>query len=80
MIKVNIAQLEGRLTQLLSEVERGEEVIVTRDGEAIAQLSPVRRQLPRRPLKSNADLRSRQTLPKTSTLETLQTLRSEERF
>lgn len=80
MIKVNIAEVEGRLTQLLSEVERGEEVIVTRDGEAIAQLSPVPRQLPRRPLKSNADLRSRQTLSKTTTLETLQTLRREERF
>lgn len=77
---VNIADIEGTLTELLTKVELGKEVIITRDGEAIAKLSPIPRQLPRRPLTSHADLRARQTLSKTSTLETLQALRREERY
>jgi prevent-host-death family protein len=59
MRTVTVRDLRNRGGEVLADVERGESFIVTRDGEAIAELRP----LPRRP-KSTAELiASRRNLP-----------------
>lgn len=40
MRKVQFADLEATLSQLLDEVQRGETIIITRDGHAVARLVP----------------------------------------
>lgn len=39
MKTISAAQMEGHISELLDEVERGEEVVVTRQGKAIARIS-----------------------------------------
>lgn len=39
MIEVNVTEAQTTLTQLLDRVEQGEEVVITRQGKAIAVLS-----------------------------------------
>jgi prevent-host-death family protein len=40
MREIQASEVQSRLPLLLEEVERGETVIITRDGEAIARLVP----------------------------------------
>lgn len=42
MRQVPVSDMKAHLAQLLSEVEQGEEVMITRRGEAIAHLVPAR--------------------------------------
>ncbi|MFB2892238.1 type II toxin-antitoxin system Phd/YefM family antitoxin [Aerosakkonemataceae cyanobacterium BLCC-F50] len=89
MIKLTVADFEASLSQILSQVEQGEEVIITREGKAIAKLctidqesidcSSVRGKIKGK-LKSRSQLRKSQPIATTSSLETLQTLRSEARY
>lgn len=67
-----------RLMQILSQVEQGEEVIILRQGQAIARLSPIRQV--RNSLKSRAQLRSSQPLAASNSFNTLQSLRNEARY
>lgn len=39
--QVNVQEAKTRLSQLLAGVERGEDVVIARDGRPIARLSPV---------------------------------------
>ena len=48
MLTVNLARAKARLSELLNEVEAGEEVVITRHGKAVARLSPAAR--PKKPL------------------------------
>ncbi len=48
MLTVNLARAKARLSELLNEVEAGEEVVITRHGKAVARLSPATR--PKKPL------------------------------
>lgn len=48
MVTVSLAEAKARLSELLDQVEAGEEVVITRHGRAIAKISPMAR--PRRPL------------------------------
>ncbi|MCL1471011.1 type II toxin-antitoxin system Phd/YefM family antitoxin [Argonema antarcticum] len=89
MIELSVADFEASLNQILSQVERGEEVIITRQGKAIAKLSTIGQELIDRSnvpgkikgkLKSRSQLRRTQPIAATSSLETLQTLRSEARY
>lgn len=41
MAIVNVQEAKTRLSELLSRVERGEEVVIARSGKPIAQLRPV---------------------------------------
>ena len=50
MITVNIQQAQTHLSRLLAEVARGEEVIISRAGTPIAQLTPYKTSSPRRRL------------------------------
>jgi len=89
MIKLTVADFEASLSQILTQVERGEEVIITREGKAIAKLSTIDQELinlstvhgtTKGKLKSRSQLRNTQPIATTSSLETLQTLRSEARY
>ena len=40
MVTVNLAQAKARLSELLDQVEAGEEVLITRRGRAVAHLFP----------------------------------------
>jgi prevent-host-death family protein len=48
MLTVNLAHAKAHLSELLDKVEAGEEVIITRHGQAVARLNAVSR--PKRPL------------------------------
>ncbi len=41
MLKINIRDARNRLSHLIDQVERGQQVILSRRGKAVAQLSPV---------------------------------------
>ena len=41
---VNVYEAKTTLSKLLLEVERGEEILIGRNGEPVARLSPVRRE------------------------------------
>lgn len=43
MAEINVKEARQRFRELLDRVEQGEEVIVTRHGEAVARLVPVQR-------------------------------------
>ena len=48
MVTVNLAQAKARLSELLDQVEAGQEVVITRRGKAVAHLSAAVR--PKKPL------------------------------
>jgi prevent-host-death family protein len=48
METVNVHEAKTHLSRLLQRVEAGEEIILARNGKAVAMLVPVRR-MPRRP-------------------------------
>ena len=48
MVTVNLGQAKARLSELLNQVEAGQEVVITRRGKAVAHLSAVVR--PKKPL------------------------------
>ncbi|MBI5379707.1 MAG: type II toxin-antitoxin system prevent-host-death family antitoxin [Nitrospirae bacterium] len=48
MIKTGIKEARRNLTGFLNKVQKGEEVIITKRGEAIAKISPFRKRLKRK--------------------------------
>ena len=46
-IQVNVQEAKTRLSQILAEAERGEEVVIARDGKPVARLVPVTQPPPR---------------------------------
>jgi prevent-host-death family protein len=42
-ISMNIAEAKAKLSELISRAERGEDVVIARDGQPIVRLSPVQR-------------------------------------
>jgi prevent-host-death family protein len=57
MSTVTLAQAKTHLSQLLDQVEAGDEVVITRRGQPVARISPVEK--PKHPVKSLAEFRSR---------------------
>lgn len=39
---MNIAEAKAKLSELISRAEKGEEVLVARDGEVVAEIRPLR--------------------------------------
>ena len=72
MLEIAIGETEITLNQLLSQVEQGEEVTITRQSKPVARLLPI--QKTSRPLSSRIELRAAQPLHKDSSLETLKSL------
>ena len=53
MLTVNLSQAKARLSELMDQVEAGQEVVITRRGKAVAQMSaaiPPKKPLPLREL------------------------------
>ncbi|MFZ5835153.1 MAG: type II toxin-antitoxin system Phd/YefM family antitoxin [Pseudomonadota bacterium] len=76
MVTVNLAHAKAHLSELLKQVEAGQEVTITRHGRPIAQLSPVSR--PKLPLRDLASFRA--TMPRLSrpSVELIREMRDEE--
>jgi len=57
MRSVSLADAEAHLSELLSSVEAGEEIVITRHGRSVARVSPPDKQKQPLPLKRLASLR-----------------------
>lgn len=57
MITVNMHEAKTRLSELVQNVERGDEVVICRNGKPVARLSPVTPARGRRNLKPDPKLR-----------------------
>ncbi len=62
MKKVNLTQAKLDLSELLDDVEAGEEVIITRHGKAVARLSAIAK--PKKPLPLQELARFRAEMPR----------------
>lgn len=47
MVQVNVQDAKAQLSKLLAAVERGEEVVIARNGRPIARLEPIAHPAPR---------------------------------
>ena len=63
MTEVTVAQAKARLSELLKQVEAGEEVVITRRGKPVARMMSSK---PFLPFESHADLRAMQRQGKSS--------------
>ena len=43
-MRISVTEAKGRLTELVRRAEAGDEVVLTRHGQAVVKLAPVRRQ------------------------------------
>ena len=78
MIEVDITNTSITVNQLLHQLETGEEVLLIRQGKAIARLTTL--SSISQPLASRKELRAAQSQTAVSTLQTLQSLRQEARY
>ena len=77
MVTVNLAHAKAHLSELLDKVEAGEEVLITRRGRPVGQISPVaRRKSPLR-LDSLAQFRARMPRLRRASAELLREARDE---
>jgi prevent-host-death family protein len=77
MQTVSVARAKARLSEILTEVERGGEVVITRRGRPVARVSPLRG--PRKPIDFDLmdALRARQPMAKESSVKLLRKMRDE---
>lgn len=74
MVTVNLAHAKAHLSELLRQVEAGQDVIITRHGRPVARLSR-----PKLPLRADlAELRAEMTPWRRSSAELLREMRDEE--
>ena len=78
VVEVSVAEAKAKLSEMLTRVEQGEEIVITRRGKPVATLSPTKKTL--KPFVSHAELLASQPEAKTSSLETLIALRDEVRY
>lgn len=57
MVRVTLVEAKANLSKLLDRIESGEEVVITRHGRPVAQLSSVSR--PKKPVRPLAEFRAR---------------------
>ena len=79
METVDPEQAKARLGELLDMVEAGEEVVITRRGAPVAQLSPAARFSKPLPLRELAEFRASMPFQKRSSVEVLREIRDEGR-
>ena len=75
MRTVNLADAKARLSELLNEVEAGEELIITRHGTPVARVVPAHG--PRKPLLSLAAFRAKFPRVRESSADLIRRLRDE---
>lgn len=77
MVTVTLVEAKAHLSKLLDRVEAGEQVVITRHGKPVANMSPVA--TPKQPFQSRAEFRARMPKLKQPLSETLRELRDEQR-
>lgn len=75
MVTVNLAQAKTHLSELLDKVEDGEEIVITRHGKPIANLSAIAR--PKQPIRPMAEFRGRMPSWRRSSAELLREARDD---
>ena len=75
---VSVAEAKAKLSEILTRVEQGEEVVITRRGKPVAALSPIHKTL--KPFTPHAELLASQPKAKTSSVDILRVLRDEARY
>ena len=76
--QVEVSIVETNLNELLTRVEQGEEIVITRRGKPVATLSQAKRVF--KPFTSHAKLLASQPEAQTSSVDTLTALRDEARY
>ncbi len=77
MVTVNLARAKVRLSELLDKVEAGHEVVITRRGKTVAQMSAIGGSKKPLPIKQLAEFRSTMPRLRNSAAELLRELRDE---
>ena len=77
MVTVTVVEAKAHLSELLDKVEAGEQVVITRHGKPVANVTTAI--VPKQPFRSRAEFRARMPKPKVSLSETLRQLRDEQR-
>ena len=75
MRTVSLAEAKTNLSEILNQVQDGEEIIVTRRGRPVARIAPVPKAL--KPLESRAEFRACLRNMKSSTTELIRRIRDE---
>ena len=80
MNAINLAHAKAHLSELLDRVEAGEELVITRHGKPVAQLSPII--TPKQPIDFEALAALRATMPplRKSSAELIREMRDDERY
>ncbi|MCY4228175.1 MAG: type II toxin-antitoxin system prevent-host-death family antitoxin [Gammaproteobacteria bacterium] len=77
MFSVNLAQAKARLSEILDKAEEGQEVVITRRGKAVAQVSAISCPKKPVPLEKLAVFRDKISPQGRPSCETLRELRDE---
>lgn len=75
MVTVTLVEAKAHLSELLDKVEAGEQVVITRHGKAVANLSSVIK--PKKPFRSRAEFRARMPKLKKSSATLIREMRDE---
>ena len=75
MTTVSVAEAKARLSALLDQVEAGEDLVITRHGRPIAQITAISQ--PKKPLGSFAALRAKLPQSTISSADLLRQMRDE---
>ena len=78
MLKINIRDARNKLSHLIDQVEGGQQIILSRRGKAVAQLSPVN--IEERSLPSLSQFRASIHAKSDNLSDTVIKLRKEERY
>lgn len=76
--EVSVAEAKAKLSEILTRVEQGEEIVITRRGKPVATLAQAKKTL--KPFTSHAELLASQGVAKTSSVDTLIAMRDEARY
>jgi len=77
MHRVNVREARESISRLLAEVERGEEVVISRHGKPVARLAPIERESH---FSNRSDFRGKLPSGKTSSVGLVRKMRDEERY
>ena len=75
MNNVSLAQAKAKLSEIVSKVESGEEVVVTRHGRPVARICAV--EVPKKPVKSLAAFRAKMPRWRKASCSLLREMRDE---
>jgi len=75
MVTVSLAEAKARLSALVDKAEAGEEIVITRHGKPVAQLSPAKK--PKLAVGSLAEIRAKLPYSKVPSAALLRKMRDE---